>query len=101
MTRRRMASRGWGKARPYRLARVPYSLRRARRDNVALVPGSLLGRRVDWQQMANRLPANAILIVLPSSLPPQKRALLASASILAGKGHQIRIVSDHEVRPAE
>jgi len=48
--------------------------------------------------MANRLPVNAIVIVLPASQPAQKRALLASASLLAAKGHQIRVVSAEEIK---
>jgi hypothetical protein len=81
----------------YRLGLVPPTLRRVRRDNVTLIPGNLLARRMDWQRIANRLPANAILIVLPSSRPAQRRALLASASLLARKGHQIRVVSAEDL----
>jgi len=84
----------------YRLTDVPSVLRRSRYDNLALVPGNLIDQRTDWQRMANRLPANAILIVLPMSQPAQKRALLASASFLAAKGHQIRVVSAEEVKPS-
>jgi hypothetical protein len=83
----------------YRLSPVPTRLRRSRPDNLALVPGSLLLQRPTWQRIANRLPANAILIVLPSSQPEQRKALLASAALLAAKGHQIRVVSADKILP--
>ena len=82
---------------PYRLTRVPRRIVGSRRDNLAIVPGSLINRRDQWQALANRLPINGVLIVLPKSQPNQKRALLASASLLALKGHQIRVVSADEV----
>ena len=82
---------------PYRLTRVPGRIVWSRRDNIAVVPGSLINRRDQWQALANRLPRNGVLIVLPKSQPEQKRALLASASLLASKGHQIRVVSADEV----
>jgi hypothetical protein len=50
-----------------------------------------------WQSLANRLPTDAILIVLPAAGPAQRKALLASASLLAAKGHQIRVVSADKV----
>jgi hypothetical protein len=83
----------------YRLSPDPSRLRRSRPDNLALVPGSLLVQRPTWQRIANRLPVNAILIVLPSSQPAQRKALLASASLLAAKGHQIRVVSADKILP--
>lgn len=86
---------------PYQLTRVPRRIARSRPDNLAVVPGSLINRRDQWQALANRLPINGVLIVLPKSQPDQERALLASALLLALKGHQIRVVSAAEVERAE
>src|SRR5437764_46619 len=83
--------------RPYNPTRVPTQIVHSRPDNLAVVPGSLINRRDQWQAMANRLPSNGVLIVLPKSQPAQIRALLASASLLASQGHQIRVVSADEV----
>ena len=80
-----------------RLMHPPLPLRRARLDNLALVPGSLLPQIAACQEMANELPANAVLIVLPAKCPLQKQALLRVAKLLAQEGHQIRIVSEQEV----
>ena len=47
--------------------------------------------------MANRLPKEAILIVLPTNNAVQKRTLLTVAKPLAQDGHQVRVVSSEEV----
>jgi hypothetical protein len=73
----------------------PASLHQARRDNLALVPGSMLSHREAWQRAANRLPDGAVLILLPPDNVIQKKALLAVAKILAHEGRQV------SVRPAK
>jgi hypothetical protein len=75
---------------------APSALNRARLDNIALVPGSLLPSIERCQQMANTLPRGAALIVVPSKNPAQKQALLAVAKLLAAEGHQVRVVSEEE-----
>jgi hypothetical protein len=82
---------------PYRFCNAPKSIQRSRLDNVAIVPGNLLSEKASWQQAANRLPRNAILFVLPSAGSAQRQAMLSSASLLAAKGHQIRVVSAEDV----
>jgi hypothetical protein len=41
---------------PYHLSRPPKAVRKARLDNVALVPASLLPRKGKYQRIANNLP---------------------------------------------
>jgi hypothetical protein len=75
----------------------PASLRKAKLDNLALLPGSELSRIARYQEMANELPDNGVLIVLPSKSPKQKRALLTVAKLLAQHGHQVRVISSERV----
>jgi hypothetical protein len=49
------------------------------------------------QEVANRLPRRAILIVLPQDSEVQKQTMLTVAKLLAREGHQVRVVSAAEV----
>jgi hypothetical protein len=69
---------------------------RWRRANLVIFPGSALPYKEEWQATANRLPANAVLIVLPSHSTPQKESLLVLAKLLAADGHQVRVVPEAE-----
>ena len=82
----------------HRIARPPATLRRARLDNLALVPASLLPYKEQWQAVANRLPKDAVLIILPANNPAQKRSLLVVAKLLAREGHQVRVLPAEELR---
>jgi hypothetical protein len=81
----------------YRFITPPAPLRRAHLDNLAIVPGNLLPYKAAWQEVANRLPQEAILIVLPTNNVVQKQTLLTVAKLLAQDGHQVRVVSSEEV----
>lgn len=80
------------------LGRPPKAVRRARLDNLALVPGDLLFCKQEWQVIANRLPSNGVLIVLPSKNSAQKTTMLAVAKTLSMAGHQVRVIPAAEVR---
>lgn len=72
--------------------RPPRMVRRARLDNVALVPANLLPFKDLYQQLANDLPEGATLIIVPK--PPSKPAQTLShvAHQITAEGHQVRIV---------
>jgi hypothetical protein len=80
----------------YPLTPSPRALRHARFDNLALVPGNLLPFMQQSQEIANRLPSNAVLIVLPSNSPAQKETMLVVARLLAAKGRLVRVISKRE-----
>jgi hypothetical protein len=80
-----------------RLTPPPSQVRRARKDNLALVPGSMLPYIASCQEAANRLPRNAVLIVVPEDHPVQKQALLQVARLLGKEGHQVRVMPASEV----
>lgn len=50
----------------YRLTTAPRGLKRARLDNIALVPASALPLKAQWQRIANELPDGGVLIVEPA-----------------------------------
>lgn len=75
--------------RPYRLTRTPLVLQRARLDNLALVPASLLPYKQQWQQIANGLPSGGVLIILPETNQPLRKATLAVATLLEADGHRV------------
>lgn len=75
--------------RTYRLTHPPRSLRRARLDNLTLVPASLLPYKRQWQQLANDLPKGNILIILPESDQPLRKTLETVATLLESNGHQV------------
>lgn len=74
-----------------RFLRVPSALRRAGLDNVALVPASLLPFRARYQELANNLPKDSVLIILilPSSDRPPRKILQAVTALLKARGYQV------------
>jgi hypothetical protein len=80
-----------------RLRRPPFALRRAKLDNLALVPGSMLPYMQACQEIANRLPKGAVLIVLPQENEPQKQTMLLVAKLLSTQGHQVAVMSAEQV----
>src|SRR2546421_210563 len=48
--------------RPYRIGNPPRALRKAKLDNIALVPASLLYQKGKYQTIANNLPGQGVLI---------------------------------------
>jgi spermidine synthase len=47
---------------PYRIGEPPKAIRRAKLDNIALVPASLLFRKEKYRTIANNLPRGGVLI---------------------------------------
>jgi len=64
-------------------------LRKAKLDNVALVPASLLPYRQQYQEIANELPAGGVLIRMPPTENRQQMVLERVASSLGSKGYRV------------
>ena len=62
------------------------------RDNLVLVPASLLRCKDQWQRLANTLPTGAILICLPSGQSRPRRTCELVARQLSAKGRRVRTV---------
>ena len=76
----------------HRITRPPRAIRKARFDNLALVPASMLPFKDEWQSIANELPEGGALILLPSPSNKQRRNCEKVAVELREKGHQVTTV---------
>ena len=59
------------KPRPFIIGEPPAPLKRAKLDNIALVPASLLPLKETYQPIANKLPAGSVLCI-PATPRQQK-----------------------------
>ena len=80
--------------RPYRIRAAPCALRQkgVQLDNLTLVPASLLPFKDHWQHIANDLPDDSVLIVLPSHAK-QRHVAHAAASRLRQKGKRVMVMN--------
>jgi hypothetical protein len=75
----------------YHITRAPAVLRHIRKDNIALVPASLLkSQKAKYQMIANNLPAGGILICETPQKPRITRILCKVASFLREQGHFVK-----------
>jgi hypothetical protein len=75
---------------PYRIVKPPAAVRRARLDNIALVPASLLKHQGKYQTIARNLPKGSILICATPQQPRITRILNLVASFFRGHGHFVK-----------
>jgi hypothetical protein len=83
--------------RPYRETFPPTALKRARLDNLALVPANLLPYKAQWQQLANELPKGDILIILPDADQKLRQAIETVAKQLKTAGQRVTTLPAHQV----
>jgi hypothetical protein len=74
---------------PSHFSRPPKALRKARLDNIAIVPASLLPYKAQYQAIANRLPTGGILVVLPQTTSQQRRTAQRVITTLQGGGYSV------------
>jgi hypothetical protein len=75
---------------PYRIVRPPKAIRRAKLDNIALVPASLLFRKGKYQTIANNLPGRGVLICQTEKKERISRILERVADFFRHNGHFVR-----------
>ncbi len=75
----------------------PPRLKRTHLENFALVPGSLLPYKEEWQTIANTLPIGTVLVVLPARNHPQRQLYERVTSLLQATGYTVRIISEGEL----
>ena len=75
---------------PYHIGRPPEALRKARLDNVALVPASLLPRKGKYQKIADNLPKGGVLICQTHKKQRIAHILKRVALWLSDNGHVVR-----------
>jgi hypothetical protein len=68
----------------------PEAVKRARLDNIALVPASLLPLKGTYQPLANRLPTGGVLVV--PGTPRQQKIMEKVRSFFRDHGRQVMSV---------
>jgi hypothetical protein len=70
----------------------PRALKRAKLDNLALLPASLLPYKDAWQQLANDQPPGTTLVVMPKAPGKPGQTLGMVATQLQARGHLVKVV---------
>jgi hypothetical protein len=70
----------------------PRALSKAKLDNLALVPASLLPYKAEYQAIANQQPFGTTLVVLPAGDSLPRRTLQRVATRLRDTGQPVRII---------
>ena len=80
---------------PYHMSEPPKAVRKARLDNIALVPASLLVTNQDkakYQTITSNLPRGGVLLCESPQQPRIARLLDRVAEFLREKGHVVRVL---------
>jgi hypothetical protein len=75
---------------PYQIVEPPKAVRKARLDNIALVPASLLPKKGKYQRIANNLPRGSVLICQVQKKQRIAGILERVARFFAEKGHVVK-----------
>jgi esterase/lipase len=73
----------------YRLTNPPKALLKARLDNIAIVPASMLGLKALWQTTANTLPKGGVLLCHSQQNTRQKKLLERVEDTFRAQGHAV------------
>lgn len=77
---------------PYQIIEPPKAVRKARLDNIALVPASLLFRKGKYQTIANNLPGRGVLICQAEKKERISQILDSVATFFRQRGHFVRML---------
>ena len=77
----------------YHIIKAPRAVRKARLDNLAVVPASLLPFKEQWQDVANSKPEEHVVSVLPEMENRPRSVLERVAAELRKKGHEVMTIS--------
>src|SRR5437588_1865978 len=75
------------KSLPYSITEPPVRLKKARLDNIALVPASLLPLKVTYQRVANSYPTGSVLCI--QGTQRQQKIMAKVTSFFRDHGHQV------------
>ena len=73
----------------YRLTNPPETLLKARLDNIAIVPASLLGLKALWQTAANTMPQGGVLLCHSQQNTRQRKLLERVGETFRQQGHMV------------
>ncbi len=77
---------------PYRITRPPRAIRKARLDNIALVPANMLPLKGTYQPIANQLPTGSVLIYENHAKPQLQAILTKVAAFFKQRGYVVQII---------
>jgi hypothetical protein len=81
----------------YRLTNPPKALLKARLDNIAIVPASMLGLKALWQTAANTLPQGGVLLCHSQQNTRQRKFLERVEETFKHQGHAVMNLSTEQV----
>ena len=73
----------------YTITNPPKALMKARMDNIAIVPASILGLKALWQTAANALPQGGVLLCHSQQNTRQKKLLERIGETFRQHGHAV------------
>jgi esterase/lipase len=73
----------------YRLTNPPKALLKARMDNIAIVPASMLGLKALWQTAANTLPKGGVLLCHSQQNTRQRKLVERIGETFRQQGHLV------------
>jgi hypothetical protein len=73
----------------YKLTRPPRALLRAKLDNIAIVPASMLPLKALWQKVANQLPQGGVLLCHSPKNARQTKLLERVEKVLKQQGYAV------------
>jgi hypothetical protein len=73
----------------YRLTRPPKALLKAKLDNIAIVPASMLPLKTTWQRVANTLPKRGVLLCHSRKNTRQKKLLERVEEVFKRLGYAV------------
>jgi len=81
----------------YRLTRPPKTLLKAKLDNIAIVPASMLPLTQTLKEKVNRLPKGGVFLCYTQENSRQKKILERVGETFREQGHAVRSMSMGEV----
>jgi hypothetical protein len=73
----------------YRFTHPPKALLKARLDNIAIVPASMLPLKATWQKVANKLPRGGVLLYHSLKNTRQRKLLERVEEIFKQHGYAV------------
>jgi hypothetical protein len=81
----------------YQFAKPPQALLKARLDNIAIVPASMLPFKKTLQELINNLPQGAVFLMYAEENTRQRKLLERVEETFRQQGHVVRSMSMREV----
>ncbi len=81
----------------YKLTNPPKALLKARLDNIAIVPASMLPLTKILKEKVNTLPKGAVFLCYAEENTRQRKLLKRVGEIFREQGHEVRSLSMREV----